>query len=139
MKFRSMLAKVPLLLPLSQPSVAFAPCNHLIGKSSILSVKSSSYYSNIRISRNLVGKDVVSISQISPLSPRCMTTESDAVGCEITADDNRYMKLAIEAAARGVGNTYPNPAVGCVLVSSVNDEIIGTGFHPRAGVSFLSA
>jgi diaminohydroxyphosphoribosylaminopyrimidine deaminase/5-amino-6-(5-phosphoribosylamino)uracil reductase len=41
------------------------------------------------------------------------------------------MKKAIEAASIGVGNTYPNPAVGCVLVSS--DEVIGVGAHPKAG------
>jgi len=132
MRFTVMLVKVPLLLSLSHPSVAFAPYSHLVGKSSLLGVKSSSY-SITRNSRNLVRNEVTSIPQRSPLSSRWMTTEVDAVSDEITVDDNRYMKLAIEAAARGVGNTYPNPAVGCVLVSSVNDEIIGTGFHPRAG------
>ena len=54
---------------------------------------------------------------------------------KITSDDNQYMKQAIEAASLGVGNTYPNPAVGCVLVSSKSNEakVIGTGFHPKAG------
>jgi diaminohydroxyphosphoribosylaminopyrimidine deaminase/5-amino-6-(5-phosphoribosylamino)uracil reductase len=42
------------------------------------------------------------------------------------------MKLAIDAAEKGKGYTYPNPAVGCVLVSE-GSEIIGVGFHPRAG------
>jgi Pyrimidine deaminase len=41
------------------------------------------------------------------------------------------MKQAIHAASLAVGNTYPNPAVGCVLVSS--GEVIGAGFHPKAG------
>lgn len=50
----------------------------------------------------------------------------------ITKDDNAFMKLAIDAAAKGKGNTYPNPAVGCVLVSG-DSKIIGMGFHPRAG------
>ena len=53
------------------------------------------------------------------------------------------MNLALEAAQKGVGNTYPNPAVGCVLVNNqrstdtndddCDDEIIGIGFHPKAG------
>lgn len=33
----------------------------------------------------------------------------------------------------GWGHTYPNPAVGCVLVRQDTDEVIGRGFHPRAG------
>mmetsp|Transcript_17458 Transcript_17458/g.25454 ORF Transcript_17458/g.25454 Transcript_17458/m.25454 type:complete len:326 (-) Transcript_17458:19-996(-) len=55
----------------------------------------------------------------------------------ISPDDNRYMKQAIDAASRGVGNTFPNPAVGCVLVSKNKDqgedEVLGVGFHPKAG------
>lgn len=51
---------------------------------------------------------------------------------KITSNDNSYMSKAIQAASFGVGNTYPNPAVGCVLVSS-NQEVIGVGFHPKAG------
>jgi|EP00979_Chaetoceros_neogracilis_P005496 diaminohydroxyphosphoribosylaminopyrimidine deaminase/5-amino-6-(5-phosphoribosylamino)uracil reductase len=60
-----------------------------------------------------------------------MTNDATRVG-KITSDDNTYMRKAIEAASLGLGNTYPNPAVGCVLVSS-NEEVIGVGFHPRAG------
>lgn len=51
---------------------------------------------------------------------------------KISSDDNSYMSKAIQAASFGVGNTFPNPAVGCVLVSS-NQEVIGVGFHPKAG------
>jgi pyrimidine deaminase RibD-like protein/RNA-binding protein YhbY len=69
-------------------------------------------------------------------SPRTTSTALSAVPLvipsRITKDDNAYMKIAIDAAARGKGNTYPNPAVGCVLVSD-NSDIIGIGFHPRAG------
>lgn len=50
----------------------------------------------------------------------------------ISDADNIYMRKAIEAASNGLGNTFPNPAVGCVLVSG-DDEIIGVGFHPKAG------
>jgi len=52
---------------------------------------------------------------------------------QILEQDIEYMKKALEAAEKGVGNTYPNPAVGCVLVDNTNDSIIGTGFHPKAG------
>ncbi len=41
------------------------------------------------------------------------------------------MSLAIEVARRGLYSTSPNPRVGCILVGDT--EIIGTGFHVRAG------
>lgn len=43
----------------------------------------------------------------------------------------RYMKRALELAARGRGRTSPNPMVGAVLVK--DGRIVGEGFHPRAG------
>lgn len=31
------------------------------------------------------------------------------------------------------GHTYPNPPVGCVIVSPVAGDVRGKGFHPKAG------
>ena len=46
--------------------------------------------------------------------------------------DIEHMKLAARLAGIAKGNTYPNPAVGCVLVRHESeDEIVGSGFHPR--------
>ncbi len=42
-----------------------------------------------------------------------------------------YMKQAIALAERGRGRTSPNPIVGCVVVR--NGEIVGEGYHHRAG------
>jgi diaminohydroxyphosphoribosylaminopyrimidine deaminase/5-amino-6-(5-phosphoribosylamino)uracil reductase len=42
-----------------------------------------------------------------------------------------YLRRAAELAESGRGTTYPNPLVGCVLVRG--DEIVGEGFHGRAG------
>ena len=42
------------------------------------------------------------------------------------------MLRALELAKRGLGSTYPNPAVGCVLVKA--GLVVGEGFHPRAGM-----
>ncbi len=42
-----------------------------------------------------------------------------------------YMRWALALAEKGVGRTAPNPPVGAVVVS--NGEIVGEGFHPRAG------
>jgi diaminohydroxyphosphoribosylaminopyrimidine deaminase/5-amino-6-(5-phosphoribosylamino)uracil reductase len=45
--------------------------------------------------------------------------------------DERYMKLALRRARKGLGRTSPNPAVGAVLVRA--GEILATGWHRRAG------
>lgn len=93
---------------------------------------------------NLVPSHFTSISKFHPVkrtllaknsffklpSKLFMSSDTDTAN-KITSEDNLYMKKAIEAASIGVGNTYPNPAVGCVLVSS--DEVIGVGAHPKAG------
>ena len=43
----------------------------------------------------------------------------------------KYIKRCIELAQNGLGNTYPNPMVGSVIV--YNDKIIGEGWHKKAG------
>ncbi len=48
-----------------------------------------------------------------------------------TARDERFMKMAIGLARRGLGATSPNPVVGAVVVRG--DEVIGRGWHARAG------
>jgi diaminohydroxyphosphoribosylaminopyrimidine deaminase/5-amino-6-(5-phosphoribosylamino)uracil reductase len=45
---------------------------------------------------------------------------------------NAYMEEALELAARGVGRTSPNPAVGAVVVRE--GSIAGRGFHTWAGI-----
>ena len=45
--------------------------------------------------------------------------------------DRRYMARALTLAQRGLYTTDPNPRVGCVLVK--DGEIVGEGFHARAG------
>ncbi len=42
-----------------------------------------------------------------------------------------YIARCIELAKNGFGTTYPNPMVGSVIV--YNDEIIGEGWHQKAG------
>ena len=48
----------------------------------------------------------------------------------MTADE-KFMREALKLARRGIGQTRPNPAVGCVLVK--NGRIIARGYHHRAG------
>lgn len=62
-----------------------------------------------------------------------------------TEQDHQYMALAIKLAKQGHYTTSPNPRVGCVLVheevtdregvesENANTQIIGTGFHQKAG------
>ena len=45
--------------------------------------------------------------------------------------DRQYMAEAIRLGARGICTTHPNPNVGCVIVQQ--GEIVGRGWHPRAG------
>lgn len=51
----------------------------------------------------------------------------------LTSEDEEYLNQAIEHAKNGLGHTFPNPAVGCVLVRQDTGQVIGSGFHPRAG------
>ena len=44
-------------------------------------------------------------------------------------NDEEYMRLAVELAKKGYGETNPNPVVGSVIVK--NGEIIGRGFDTR--------
>jgi diaminohydroxyphosphoribosylaminopyrimidine deaminase/5-amino-6-(5-phosphoribosylamino)uracil reductase len=47
------------------------------------------------------------------------------------ARDEAFMRRALTLAARGLGETNPNPAVGCVVVR--DGRLVGEGFHARAG------
>lgn len=44
-----------------------------------------------------------------------------------------HIRRCIELAQKAIGNTYPNPLVGSVIVH--NDKIIGEGYHHKAGES----
>ncbi len=50
---------------------------------------------------------------------------------EFSAADSAFMARALRLAERGVYTAHPNPMVGCVLVN--NGEIVGEGWHERAG------
>jgi diaminohydroxyphosphoribosylaminopyrimidine deaminase/5-amino-6-(5-phosphoribosylamino)uracil reductase len=49
----------------------------------------------------------------------------------LSADDNRYMTLALALGRRGLGNTWPNPAVGAVIVK--DGVIVGRGWTQAGG------
>ena len=46
-------------------------------------------------------------------------------------EDIKYMSRCLYLASKGLGMTYPNPLVGCVIV--YKNRIIGEGWHQRAG------
>ena len=58
---------------------------------------------------------------------------SSSLHDSMNQDDIDHMTLALEHARGGSGKTFPNPAVGCVLVRQDTNQVIGAGFHPRAG------
>jgi diaminohydroxyphosphoribosylaminopyrimidine deaminase/5-amino-6-(5-phosphoribosylamino)uracil reductase len=46
--------------------------------------------------------------------------------------DATFMQRALDLAAKGLGRTSPNPAVGAVIIRG--ERVIGEGFHRRAGL-----
>jgi diaminohydroxyphosphoribosylaminopyrimidine deaminase/5-amino-6-(5-phosphoribosylamino)uracil reductase len=52
-------------------------------------------------------------------------------------DDERFMRLALDEARKGLGRTHPNPAVGAVIVKG--GRVIATGYHARAGTAHAEA
>lgn len=46
--------------------------------------------------------------------------------------DEKFMRIALNLAQKGEGNTSPNPMVGAVIVKG--GRIIGQGYHKRAGL-----
>ena len=48
-----------------------------------------------------------------------------------SAADHAHMARALRLAEKGLYTTQPNPRVGCVIARG--DEILGAGFHVRAG------
>ncbi len=52
-------------------------------------------------------------------------------GSEATEDDNQFMRAALALASRALGNAWPNPAVGCILVSG--NKVIGRGWTQPGG------
>ncbi|MCY7408314.1 MAG: bifunctional diaminohydroxyphosphoribosylaminopyrimidine deaminase/5-amino-6-(5-phosphoribosylamino)uracil reductase RibD [Alkalinema sp. CAN_BIN05] len=46
-------------------------------------------------------------------------------------NDRYYMRRCLDLARSAMGNTAPNPMVGCVIVK--DGKIIGEGYHPKAG------
>lgn len=45
--------------------------------------------------------------------------------------DERWMRLALSLGRRGLGMTWPNPAVGCVIIK--NNHVIGRGWTQTGG------
>jgi diaminohydroxyphosphoribosylaminopyrimidine deaminase / 5-amino-6-(5-phosphoribosylamino)uracil reductase len=51
--------------------------------------------------------------------------------------EERFMRAALALAARGLGRTRPNPAVGAVIVK--RGAIIGRGYHAKCGLPHAEA
>lgn len=49
----------------------------------------------------------------------------------VQSDDERWMKRALQLAAKGEGCVEPNPMVGCVIVK--DGQVVGEGYHAKFG------
>ena len=61
-------------------------------------------------------------------------TASSSSSAALSDADRAHMRSALAFAARAGASTFPNPAVGCVVVGGADgDSVLGVGWHPRAG------
>ena len=73
---------------------------------------------------------------LSRVVRRESASDADAPRASGTTDatDARYMRRALELAATATAaEVFPNPLVGCVVVDARTDEVVGEGYHPKAG------
>ena len=61
----------------------------------------------------------------------CRARRSVRPAVMTAADDRRFMAMALALAERGLGNVWPNPAVGCVLVK--DGRVVGRGWTQPGG------
>ncbi|MDQ0395098.1 bifunctional diaminohydroxyphosphoribosylaminopyrimidine deaminase/5-amino-6-(5-phosphoribosylamino)uracil reductase RibD [Labrys monachus] len=64
-----------------------------------------------------------------------MTPASPPVAIDDLRRDERFMRAALALGRRGLGNTWPNPAVGCVIVrrEGGHDVVVGRGWTQPGG------
>jgi diaminohydroxyphosphoribosylaminopyrimidine deaminase/5-amino-6-(5-phosphoribosylamino)uracil reductase len=60
-----------------------------------------------------------------------MSLPAEPIVTDAAADDTRFMALAFTLGRRGLGNTWPNPAVGVVIVK--DNVIVGRGWTQTGG------
>jgi diaminohydroxyphosphoribosylaminopyrimidine deaminase/5-amino-6-(5-phosphoribosylamino)uracil reductase len=60
-----------------------------------------------------------------------MSLQDARVIPETAADDARFMALALALGRRGLGNCWPNPAVGAVIVK--DGIIVARGWTQKGG------
>jgi pyrimidine deaminase RibD-like protein/RNA-binding protein YhbY len=73
------------------------------------------------------------ISRVSAfLHPPARRILTSRLFASLSEQDEQYLDLAVQHARIGMGRTFPNPAVGCVIVQG--SEVVGAGFHPKAGM-----
>lgn len=61
-----------------------------------------------------------------------MTSRLPVPPAQHSAADAAWMRAALALAARGLGNVWPNPSVGCVLVSP-QGQVVGRGWTAPGG------
>ncbi|KAL7447569.1 hypothetical protein ACHAXS_014475 [Conticribra weissflogii] len=85
-----------------------------------------------RKSSNSNNEEITKASTITTTTSE--TAAKTSAKGNLSQNDIRYLKKAAQIARIGYGNTFPNPAVGCLLYRDDDDAILGAGFHPKAGM-----
>lgn len=99
----------------------------------MVAIASSFAFHHVRSFRNVVPISLSSSRRIINHPLRSLSSSTTTDRQALSEKDEDFLSQALQHAKNGIGQTYPNPAVGCVLVRQDTDEVVGSGFHPRAG------
>ncbi len=108
---------------------------HLRELDDVAYVRFASVYRNFREAKDFrAALDELSGDDDAPKPPRPRANEPDQPRQSLLtrpADDARFMALAFTLGRRGLGHTWPNPAVGAVIVK--DGVIVGRGWTQPGG------
>src|SRR5579864_536454 len=77
-------------------------------------------------------KPRISASSFTASAPRSTaTTDVDGALAGLPVNDIHHMRAALALARRGLGSSWPNPTVGCVIVR--DGRVVGRGWTQAGG------
>ena len=106
---------------------------HLRGLDDVAYVRFASVYRNFREAKDFRAAldELSGDEEAKPRDRAQMSLQAEPIVADAAADDRRFMALALTLGRRGLGNTWPNPAVGAVVVK--DGVIVGRGWTQPGG------